>query len=685
MINKTESAERQYLEVIKKKIENAIETIDKNVNEYEKELREQKKYLYENKADMDHVEKVSVRQSVTQAAITGETALQRRKRLSRLWHSPWFGRIDFLPSDDKEEIPIYIGIHAFFDLIEKINIVHDWRAPVSNMFYDFELGTAHFKAPQGPIEGDILLKRQYRIRMGKMEYMLENSLNIHDDILQKELSKAANEKMKHIVATIQRDQNVIIRNETSRTMIIQGVAGSGKTSIALHRIAFLLYRFKETITSKDILIISPNKVFADYISNVLPELGEEKIPEKGMEELADEILEGKFRFQHFFEQINFLLENEDQAFAERIAFKATFNFFNKLNEFLAHIENNWFVPKTLIVKRYPVPDWFIRERWAACHRLPLFKRFNIIAGDIEENVRIYYKYDITAKERNQIRSEVKQMFGITNLRPLYKGFYAWLNKPEMFKPLKGTKYEYADVFPLIYLKIKLEGTKIYEGVKHLLIDEMQDYTPVQYAVISKLFPCKKTILGDANQSVNPFSSSTSADIARVFSDADLMQLTKSYRSTYEITRFAQFILPNEDLEMIERHGENPVVSRFKNYDEEFKAICSSIQSFEQSEYHSMGIITKTQKQAEKLFEKLSGKFPQVMLLDDESVAFVTGINVTSAHMAKGLEFDHVVVPFAGSTNYSQPIDRHLFYIACTRAMHHLEVFYEGKPNEFMDK
>src|SRR5690349_1395043 len=186
------------------------------------------------------------------------------------------------------------------------------------MFYDFELGAAWYETPSGRIEGEILVKRQYRIRDGRMEFMIENGININDDVLQRELSKAADDKMKTIVATIQRDQNAVIRNEDARVIIIQGVAGSGKTSIALHRIAFLLYRFRDSIAAQDVLIISPNKVFADYISNVLPELGEEQIPEMGMDELAQDLLENKYHFQTFFQQVAFLLETHDSAFVERV-------------------------------------------------------------------------------------------------------------------------------------------------------------------------------------------------------------------------------------------------------------------------------------------------------------------------------------------------------------------------------
>ncbi|MEA3443297.1 MAG: helicase, partial [Bacteroidota bacterium] len=430
IFNSSENDERNYLEKIKSKLQIAIAETDSNVNNFSKEIQDNKDYLWENKAGMDHAEKVAVRQSIDQFALTGENAVAKKKRLGKLLLTPYFGRIDFVREGENNRLPVYVGIHSFLDLAENINLVHDWRAPISGMFYDFELGKAHFEAPTGITEGEILLKRQYRIRQGEMEFMLESSLNIHDDILQKELSATSDEKMKDIVATIQRDQNQIIRNEKSQVLIIQGVAGSGKTSIALHRIAFLLYRFKQTISSKDILIISPNKVFADYISNVLPELGEEKIQEIGMEELAAQITENKVKFQTFFEQVSLVLEKGDENFIQRIRFKASFEFIAKLNEYLVYIENEFFKPTDIIIRKMPVPAWFIEERYKAYHRIPLLKRFPEIVKDVIQNIFIYYKYEVDTAERNIIRKAIGQMFKTTNLRALYKGFYQWLGKPE---------------------------------------------------------------------------------------------------------------------------------------------------------------------------------------------------------------------------------------------------------------
>jgi DNA helicase II / ATP-dependent DNA helicase PcrA len=217
------------------------------------------------------------------------------------------------------------------------------------------------------------LKRQFRIRDGEMEFMLESSVNIMDDVLQKELSRASDDSMKNIVATIQRDQNTIIRNENAHVLIIQGVAGSGKTSIALHRIAFLLYRFKDTLSSKDILIISPNRVFGDYIANVLPELGEESVSEIGMEALAEELLDHKYRFQSFFEQTAQLLEKNDESMKQRIQFKATREFMKQINAYAEQVEAEQFTAHELRVGRRIVPDWFIDETYKK-HRGPTHDR-----------------------------------------------------------------------------------------------------------------------------------------------------------------------------------------------------------------------------------------------------------------------------------------------------------------------
>ncbi|MCA4897005.1 MAG: AAA family ATPase [Cytophagales bacterium] len=679
MINQTEREERDYLEEVKKKLITAIQRTEDRVRLYSEELKQNKQYIYEHQSGMDEADKVAAGQSINRMASTGDSVVAKKKKLIKLIASPYFGRIDFRSGERTN--PIYIGIHTFTDEDQKANLVFDWRAPISSMFYDFELGEAWYKTPSGKIAGQIALKRQYKIREGQMEFMIENNVHIHDDLLQKELSKSSDDKMKNIVATIQRDQNAVIRNETASVMIIQGVAGSGKTSIALHRIAFLLYRFREDIAAKDVLIISPNKVFADYISNVLPELGEDQIPEMGMEELANDVLEEKFLFQTFFEQVSSLLETHDEKSIERIQFKSTFEFLSKLNQYIVHLENNFLTFFELRIGNVVVPFPFIEERFKAYHRVPLLNRAPEVIKDIQQFVRNAVQRKLSGNEKNQIWQAVPRMFKTKSVLDIYRGFYTWIDKPELFKMLPGEKLEYADVFPLIYCKIRLEGAKSFDHVKHLLVDEMQDYTPVQYSVLSRLFRCKKTILGDVNQMVNPYSSSSSELIEQVFPQGDVVKLVRSYRSTVEISNFAQTISRNPDLIPLERHGQPPLVKGFSSNKEELEEIKDLITNFKSSKHPTLGIICKTQQQAEFVYGEVQS--PGASLLTAESTSFKEGVIITTAHLAKGLEFDEVIIPFVSANNYQTDVDKRMLYIACTRAMHHLTLTYAKEKSIFI--
>lgn len=681
--NFTLQEEKQFLAGVMKKLNDALKQFSERIKGLSEDLHEARRYFYEHKTGMDRMERYAILQSLFRGNLVGESAVERRKKIGKLLVSPYFGRIDFREYNGEEVFPLYIGIHSFYDTTERANLIHDWRAPVSSMFYDFELGQAFFEPPEGRVEGDITLKRQYRIRNGKMEYMLENPSAVYDEVLQQALNESADRKMKNIVATIQRDQNPIIRNEKSRVLIIQGVAGSGKTSIALHRIAFLLYRFKDSLKADNILIISPNKVFADYIASVLPELGEERLPEMGMEELAAKLLQGRYKFQSFFEQVNLLLEKPDKALMERIEFKATADLLSKLDQYMVYINNEFFKPADLWVGRSLVPEWFIRKQFESLHRLPVMKRFGMITKAIQDNILFYYRRDTSSEEGKFILKEVTAMFRITNLRLLYRDFFEWLGRPEMMKSASRSRLEYSDVFPLVYLGIRFEGYQPFEQVKHLLVDEMQDYTPVQYAVLTRLFSCNKTILGDANQKVSLVGSSTAEMILEVIPDADLVKLRRSYRSTWEITRFAQQILPDSLLIAVERHGEAPVVKTHNDTEEEVQYIASQIKAFRQSGRQTMGIICKNLKQTEWLYEQLDGLQDEMIKMDEDCKSFSKGVLLLPVHLAKGIEFDHVIVPFATERNYKTELDKHLLYIACTRAMHRLEVSFAGSPSKFV--
>ena len=674
VFNKSEKQEREYLRHILDIVKSTINNADVSVSEHVETLKEYKDYLWSNK-DIDPQEIRSMRESILNHFALGENVIAKRRRLDKLLDIPYFGRIDFQENQpESETVPVYIGIHTFYDFKKKANLIYDWRAPIAGMFYDFELGEANYLSPSGKVDGTISLKRQYRIRKGKMDYMIESSITVHDEILQKELSSNADEKMKNIVATIQREQNRIIRNENASALIIQGVAGSGKTSIALHRIAYLLYTFKGEISSKDILIISPNKVFADYISNVLPELGEETVPETSMEQILSGVLDNKFKYQNFFEQVKELLNKPDSGFIERIDYKASLDFIAQLDRFILHIENNYFKATDVqLTKHFTIPAEFIDEQFRRFNRYPMRQRFEVMTDYILEIAQIQYRIAITTANRNRLKKEIKNMFAANNDLQVYKAFFEWIGKPALFKLRRNRILEYSDLAPLAYLHIALDGKKVQTQVKYLLIDEMQDYSPVQYKVVQKLYPCKKTILGDANQSVNPYGSSTAEIIQKTFIRGEVMKLCKSYRSTYEITAFAQRIRLNDELEPVARHGEHPRIIRFENKEEEIAGIAALISSFRKSNYKSLGIICKTEAEAKETAELLKTNTTDVFFLSSQSSAFVNGIVVSSAHMAKGLEFDEVIVPFTNKKNYKTEIDKSMLYVAVTRAMHRLSL------------
>lgn len=676
IFNRTEKQEKEYLKQVISIINATINSTDKSVKEHVDTLQEYKDYLWSNK-DIDPHEIRSMRESILHHFARGENVIDKRNRLSKIVDIPYFGRIDFKErKDGSQSLPVYIGIHTFFDFNKKRNLIYDWRAPISSMFYDYELGEATYSSPAGEVHGDISLKRQYRIRKGKMEYMIESSVTVHDDILQKELSSNADDKMKNIVMTIQREQNRIIRNEAAPVLIIQGVAGSGKTSIALHRIAYLLYAQRGQISSKDILIISPNKVFADYISNVLPELGETTVPETSMEQILSTVLDNKYKYQNFFEQVTELLEKPTSDFIERIQYKASFEFISRLDKFVLHIENNYFKAADVKLTKYiTIPAGFISEQFKRFHRYPIRQRFETMTDYILEMMKLQYNLTVTTAEKNLLKKEIKNMFAGNNDLQIYKDFFEWAGKPEMFKMRKNRTLEYADLAALAYLHIALNGNNAQSYVKHLLIDEMQDYSPIQYKVIQKLYPCRKTILGDASQSVNPYGSSTANMIKKAFTTGEIMKLCKSYRSTFEITGFAQNIQPNYELEPISRHGEQPKVFQFPNVEEEVLGISDLINSFRNSNNTSLGIICKTESQAKELAQRLRTYTNDISLLSSQSSAYVKGIIVTSAHMAKGLEFDEVIIPQADDKNYHSGIDRSMLYVAVTRAMHKLTLTY----------
>lgn len=685
-----------HLEQVSARLSDALQQAEASVRRADREYADTKKYMADHRGEIDPHEMFQNELLLKQTDRTGAFAVEMRDRIAKLKDSPYFARIDFREEQEEEGQPYYIGRFAF--QYENEPLVFDWRAPISGMFYDCEVGAAGFMAPAGWTAGELTRKRQFKIRNGVMEYALESSANVQDDVLQRELSHTSDEKMKSIISTIQREQNQIIRNEKEGTMIIQGVAGSGKTSIALHRIAFLLYRLKDRLTARNVTILSPNKVFGDYISGVIPELGEEPIYDMSFGELAEIQLEGVIGFEPDRDPF----ETQDETWSERVRFKSTLDFVSLMDQYIEQLPEFIFIPTDYVYGSFSAKGEWIRDRFLAYGTCPVKKRLAMVADDIHDRFETDNIMEQEVPRPRTILKQLNSMLTMKDTLAVYKDFYKRMGIPEYFVMAARKTLEWADVYPFLYLHSAFQGLKESHITRHLVIDEMQDYTPVQYAALNRMFPCRKTILGDFGQSVNPNHLHGLEDLRTIYDRAQFVELNKSYRSTYEIMRFAKKIHHVSALEPVKRHGEPPALIPCLDAADEIRKIREAIRCFRTGKNVSLGIILKTDAAAKDMYEVLAGydgveenqveenqvegngeEACDISLLTRESTSFQNGISITSVRMSKGLEFDEVLIPQADCRTYTSDFDRGLLYIACTRAMHRLTLTYSGKETEFI--
>ncbi|WP_054703439.1 UvrD-helicase domain-containing protein [Bacillus sp. JCM 19041] len=352
-------------------------------------------------------------------------------------------------------------------------------------------------------------------------------MNIHDDVLQKELSTTSDDRMKTIISTIQKEQNKIVRNESAHTLVIQGVAGSGKSAIALHRIAYLLYKHKETLSSDQITIISPNKIFADFIANVLPELGEEPVREETFDDIALDLLPKNINVEPSYEQTKRIIAEPHSSYAHRAKLKSSLTFFKQLSNYVEEIDTTIFQPDkdihigdTLITKDY------LLSRFQSYKKLPVKQRLAELSNDILDVIKTSKTAEIKkTPSKKEVIKRLCNDLTFSDARSIYIHFFKAMNKCDSLNWDKK-RLEYQDVFPYIYCIHYFNGIQSFDLVKHLVIDEMQDYSPVQYAVINNLFQCKKTILGDFGQTLNPFSLSSDESFRNIFNKMEFVELKK---------------------------------------------------------------------------------------------------------------------------------------------------------------
>lgn len=659
-----------------------------------------------------------------------ELTRKLQEKYEKMLLSPYFGRMDFLEKGEEKAEKCYIGISNLIN-DDYDFLIYDWRAPISSMFYDHEIGEASYKCPEGIIDGKLMLKRQYKISNGEIEYMFDSNLKIDDEMLQDILSKSTDSKMKTIVTTIQREQNKVIRNEEYKNLIVQGPAGSGKTSIALHRIAYLLYKHRDKITPQNIVIFSPNEIFNDYISNVLPELGEDNMCQTTFKEYMHKALGSEIMKEDYCEMMEYILSSKREAAYQKrinnIKFKSSVEFIDILKKYVTYVEKmdrdfkDIIFRDRLIISYKDLQELFLKDYI----QLPLKRRLQKIRERILFLIEPYEKHrveevaselrdsgfyidkieimehsmSIVEDEMKDIYYEIGRMTGFDlldiykklfeNLEFFYKSLDAEYCKKEIdeiknytLENLKAKNLYYEDQPPLLYLKSVFGDIPKTSGIKYVIIDEAQDYTPLQYEIFHQLFNhANITMLGDLNQSINPFMNLRDYNnISHIFpgNNTCLINLTKSYRSTMEITMFSRRLLNRKASdECVGRRGDKPLLIDFPSEGAIKERLLEDVKIYKEKGYKSIGIITRTVKEACEVYNFLKDKVHVKAIMKDDD-EYVSDTLIIPAYLAKGLEFDVVIIYNAGNENYCGEEERLLFYTACTRALHILCIYYSGK-------
>ena len=550
------------------------------------------------------------------------------------------------------------------------HLIYDWRSPISNLFYDYGVGSGEYNAPSGIIKGIITKKRQYKIENEKIIRIFDSDLNIDDDILQDVLSSESSDKMKNIVDTIQQEQNAIIRDSSHKVLIVQGIAGSGKTSVALHRIAFLLYKI-DYLKSKDVLILSPNNVFSEYISNVLPELGEENTGNTTWSDFAKSYIKEYKNVESFTSFVERYYKGHNVN-DDLIKLKLSDEFKNVIDNYVNNLLSNVsFIDG--IYGRYE--DYsaeklnkLFKERYSS---IPLFDR-------IEKISEVIANHNDDGKYKKRY---IGKLFEILNIEKDYRKLYTNLFKSKEFINKYGEYnvtytdnkiLNYEDSLNYIYMRGLLEGFP-YNGVmKQVIIDEAQDYTYLQYYILKTIFKnASFTILGDVNQTINPYYKYDNLSILEeVFKDNSIsLELKKTYRSSKEIIEYTNKILGLEFVSAIRNNNNIPVVVKEENI---LKDQLHHDLDELTKKYKSVAIITKNDIESKKIYNLLKNDY-NINLLESNSEDFNRDLIVVPAYISKGLEFDSVIVYTEKDNKFTEK-EKYLFYVACTRCQHKLIVY-----------
>jgi len=653
--------EQKEWEMIRKEIEKKESRLEQEVIRFTKESQQFHQYLVDYKGEIDPHEMFINSRLLDQQQLAESVSGKQLIRLEKQKQNPYFTRVDFVYEGEQAAEKIYVGPFSF-STNEQGLLIYDWRAPVASIFYDYDLGAAHFQTPVGTAAGEIKRKRQIKFKDGELDYVVETDTTVFDEVLQNELRQQKGGQMSTIISTIQKEQNQVIRDSRSKDMVIQGVAGSGKTSIALHRIAFLLYHFRDRITSDQVMILSPNRTFSQFIAQVLPELGEDPVTEWTIDEFG-QTLSGIREVPSRFHEIEALYLNEHSQLSERISYLSSKQCVENLKEYLREFER--FIPQTITIGDYDYDAEYILKRYKAYKKKPIYERFRLIAEDILENLRSRPFQPKQKPTKKQLFNRLKKMFNYSTSTKLYHHFLAEQN----FSIKKMVSY--SDLFPIIYIRLFIEGIDEFSQIRYLIIDEMQDYTPIQYEVFKKLFSCPVLLIGDFTQSLTTINEMNLGELQVCYPKAQSIFLTKSYRSTYEIISCAKKIIDDQTIEPVLRHGREPQKRVVHSRAEEISSIIEITEQLRDEGLTTIALITKTLSRANEWLELLKERGIDCGIIADESTNLQEHLFICPLVQSKGLEFDAVIIVDADEENYPDLLGKQQLFVAATRAMHAL--------------
>ena len=623
---------------------------------------------------------------------------KKLKELTILKESPYFGRVTFNDLEFDQKDTLYVGRLGVTPEGSYEPVIVDWRAPVASLFYHGSLGEASYTSPDGPIKCDIEGRRQIIVKKGELKGVFDSAIDVKDDILQMVLSNNSSDKLKDVIMTIQQEQDEIIRKERTSNIVVNGVAGSGKTTIALHRVAYLLYNYRKELEDK-VLILGPNGIFMEYISQVLPSLGEVGVKQETFASFALKEMDSELYIMSFDKYLEKIL-SEDKEFIEDAKYKNSYEIIKDLDNLVKEMDKDYFHVEDvkyfgdLVISKEEIEEMFNKHY----EYMPLFRRSEkikrIILSKIKDkrDEKVWELNEELRKEKEKLTPE-ELLIEENNLefrrklriREIVKEVMdsrakldRWISREDVldiYDRFNGNKKEYTinDLAPILYLAIKLEGKKATKDYRHVVIDEAQDYSPLQFKVVRELTGTKYfTVVGDVNQRLIKYSDlAPMMELGKIFDDVnpDIYNLNKSYRSTYEIMEYANKYLDEDRIIPIVRHGKPVEEIEFHNNEELSESIIESLKEFSNEGLESIAIITRDKEELEKVYNLISNKV-HLVKFDNEDVLYKGGNVIIPSYFAKGLEFDGVIIVDNGSSKDEN--EDLIKYIMSTRALHRLK-------------